>query len=434
MFLKLLTFTKTTAMRFKLKNLFLIIALIISSGAVYGAHDDEPNKKEKSGESKDLETHSEAPNSNLKAGESDVQSNAAVGLAALAGAKEAIFYSNGDIYVSTQTEAGKENESSMLIMGSAEFANMAQIYQKGITSLTGDFLSSKNVAPAAVTAIGALKPLFIDSEESGGTVRFIGKNNKQEIKRVGYRYKDGNNATQVATIGSDDKLTSTSYTINFPRLEVRKENFNTIGELDTYIANNAGYNVNEMGYVSVATNAAVKVEELDIVNGNRFSVDAKTAARELGLQSSTKPNATDAANWYKLHIGYADIRNMVGDANALPGHSEVALDLYDYDASKNDMAADGGLEDNSAKFLNSNSYNIGQSGGKDVYATYLRSFSSPFESLRADYMFYHVLTKPIQGSVTDHEYNGPIGDPKTQFEKEEVTFMQWMCRQIIFKT
>lgn len=45
MCLKQLTFTKTTAMSFKLKNLFFVIALAISTGVVYGAHDNDMGKK-----------------------------------------------------------------------------------------------------------------------------------------------------------------------------------------------------------------------------------------------------------------------------------------------------------------------------------------------------------------------------------------------------
>ncbi len=415
MCLKQLTFTKTTAMSFKLKNLFFVIALAISTGVVYGAHDNDGQEKGKPVATENEKQGNEALKSELNTKGGAPTINARAG-GVSASSKDAIFFSNGDMYVAGQDGAGKEHEASMLIVGSAEFGNEAQIYQKGITSLTGDFLSSKSSEALSKPESGELKQLFVDSDNSKGTIRFVGENNKQEIKRVGYRFKDAG-VIKFSGVSSDEKLKSPLYVLNFPRIEVRKEEVNTMADVDSYIAKYPGYDVKKVGYVSVATNAAVKVGELDIVNGNRFSVDAKTAARELEQSSGNKPNAIDAANWYRLHIGYADIRKMTGEDNLLPGHSEVDLDLYDYDDAKNGFIADGGLADVSDKFLNSNSYNVAKVNGRDVYATYLRGFSSPFESLRADYMFYHVLTKPVHGSITDHTSNGPLGDPKTQFEK-----------------
>lgn len=404
MYLRRLTFTKTTAMRFELKTLFLIIVLMLFTRVIHGQYSDVSQGQNEPTPRNENKITSQSASTQTAENEEPVQLRGPVtnDLEEGMDAEEGIFYSNAKMYVAGHNESGKEDEASMFIQGTAEFGNSAVIDQRGITSLTGHFVSSKNKAGEA--ELGGIVKLFNNPISEMGIIRFLGQWNKQEIKRVDYKSING----VITPVTSDEKLDEAAYLINFPRLQVRKENINKLSDIPTAPSSTGDlYDPKEMGYVSVATNVAIQVQELDITNGNRFSVDVKAAAKD-GADNS-------ATSWYKLNSGYADIVALTPetDASRNPGHSEVYLDLYKYTEGIGGGNLDTGELDQDIEVDTTNAYNVG--GASTRYATFMRGMASPFDDLRADYMFYHVLTAPDYGTVTGAD-NSPIGPPDTHFQ------------------
>lgn len=318
--------------------------------------------------------------------------------------KSNIFYSDAPMYVAPHEDA---KEPTMFILGSAEFSNGAQIKQKGVTALTGDFLSSKY----AIDENTEVKKLFLDPT-ADGVIRFMGQWNKQEIKRVPF------SATHEVP-KANAKLDHENYVLNFPKIEVQKEGFKTVGELDGLILSNTAkpYDPRRMGLVSVKTNASISAKELDITGGNRFSVDVYSNGLDEYGEIVSGDAAVTASNYYKVNSGYANLEKITGqgDSNAYPGHSEVNMVLYKYTEGQNDI--DQAQSD--PNVVATNTYSFKDDKGRDWTATFMRGMTSPFQKLRADYMFYHVLSKPgATGSITgaNPDPNAPISNPRTTLE------------------
>lgn len=343
--------------------------------------------------------------------------------------KAAIFYSAAEMYVAPNTEADK---TTMLVLGTTKYADTAKIVQKGITEMTGDFVLVKD---PAIPYDSKFKYLFADDVNNPGlgTVKFIGKWNKQSIAR---ETLDGLRAI-------DDYDTKVNRIANFPYLKVVKEGIVPVleggkavlkkPELQTteVLAGHAipEYDYDNMGVVVADPSIAMSVEKLDFTEGNRFSIDVESEGIYKNESVSSTLDNTDgakAARFYALNSAYVDIKELVTVASSqdvqFEGHSEVNMKLYKYsatDPSDPSQITDNAQEDVLVK--NTNTFqvtNVQINGGWDAgtfAASFLRGITSPFDTgLRADYMFYHVLAEPNSWSITS--FRDPIASPKTNLQ------------------
>lgn len=392
MYLLLLTFTKTTVMR--LKSLLLLIFLTqIFCAAVFGQSSTE----------KTVATKVEKKDSiQAKASRGIAPAFAASDITPLTGrednpvlldkmdSRKSIFYSNAQMYVAQNTKDDSSKDASIFIQGTAKFDNAAEILQIGESALTGDFVSLKD--DANKTDLGDVKPLFVvNADTKDGLIKFVGKKNKQYIVREDLTGKRLPNQKKVG------ETTGLEYVMDFPQLKVEKDGLSTVQA----IKGEAGYDVEKMGFVSVSSNVAMSVGKLDMTGGNRFSIDVVSE----GLEKDALAQAATKADYYKLNSAFVDIKTLVDGNGVDNGHSEVNLKMYD--------------ATNATSIEKTNT--IAVSGGTDGRATFLRGFGSPFSNLKADYMFYHVLTRPSATSITSSQ--GPIADPRTDIERGYGHFM-----------
>lgn len=439
-----LTFTKTTVM-----NVKLFLTILLSAFGVASLQAQEVNKITAGGTVNTIEiSQSKENKSSERRGVKNAEERTPVVMRANdviedgMQSKDGIFFSNGAIYVGANPSSpGTGDETpSLFIQGSAYFANQAQIEMEkgGVASLTGDFVSRKEGAADAVAAFGALEPLFVKTKDAVtqdvlGAIRFVGQWNKQDIYReypsfipaagepTWLRVADSrkfNSAKGQLTLAGQ----SESYILNFPSIQVRKEGISTLADIpDQDVTGTQTYNVEEMGMVAVSPNTAIIVEQLDLVGGYRFSVEGRTplvatygddqdaflTAWESYPDDSHRAEVTSMG--YTINYGYADVRSYAAAASGVnPGHTEVNMKSYFY-TKNHDVASTDGL----VKATNGLTVSKGTTD-PDYFLTYMRGISSPFTSLRSDYMFYHVLTEPTYGNVAG-ALNAPIASPQMKF-------------------
>ncbi len=284
-----------------------------------------------------------------------------------------VFYSKGKMYVKygSETDGTQSKSTTLYIKGSAEFADGSGIIQNGRTELTGDFINGKDpgVAGNGVDAGGEYAHLFKDPNSGNGVVAFVGKDNKQTIRRTG---------SLLANKGSQKKY---NY-IAFPTLHVDKT-VTDINAADPRL----------VGYVAVDSSAAVVVNKLyaplnaqNVLGGNRFVIQG----------------GYDAGNTQKMNLGQALILNDAG--SDLPGYSQVNLTYYKYNGASDD---DGAINPSTHEAATADNTLRKTVNGK-VW-NYLTGFTPPFEEMGTDYLFYHVFMKPNKNSLTSNQ--GTIMDP-----------------------
>lgn len=418
MYLLLLTFTKTTVMRFKSLLLFIVLVQFLGVSAFGKTLEDKVPSKTEADRTDSIQTRSAQPQAPAAlAGKSVKPSEDREDLPASPMAfhsRKSIFYSNAEMYVAKNKKkdsTGSEiQDASIYIEGTAKFDNAATIFQEGETALSGDFVSLKDNANKAT--VGRVVPLFTLTDSQDGVVRFMGKWNVQHIVRENLAGEPlYNNPLDNKIKVGDGSLNGAEFVMRFPTIKIDKDSLTTVADYVKAIRDGrkvgqntlAHYQPEKMGFVSVGTNVAMQVNKLDMTGGNRFSVDAIS----YGLEKEAAGEANiSPVDYYRVHTAYVDINNIasVGDD---AGHSEVNMQLYDA-SSKARIAA-------------TNEYKVKLADQTDKQATYLRGFTSPFNTLRADYMFYHVLTRPSASSITN--WRGPIWDPRTNIETGAGYFM-----------
>lgn len=338
------------------------------------------------------------------------------GLADGMSSRKSIFYSNAKIYVADNKKddgaGGKVDDASIFILGTAKFDNAAQLKLVGEASLTGDFVSVKDNANIATR--GKVASLFDHPDDISGVVRFSGKWNTQHIVReklTGERMPNNPLDNTLKIGGGDPSNTGWEYILYFPTIKVAKDNLTTVQQYKDAITQGAAgnpslkYDVEKMGFVSVNSNVAMSINKLDMRNGNRFSIDAVS----YGLEKKDAGVAdADIAkiDYYRLQSAYVDVRKLIADGDNA-GYSEVNLKMYDASSDK--------------RIEETNEYEVKLGSGDKLQASFLRGFTSPFNKLRSDYMFYHVLTIPTATSITGWE--GPVSDPKEFIEAGRGYFM-----------
>ena len=347
--------------------------------------------------------------------------------------RKSVFYSNAKIYVAENTNKAPGStttpDAAMYVEGTMKYDNQAEIHQAGETVLTGDFVSVKN---EGVTTSGTVTELF--KKENGtlpkGVVRFTGRS-RQHIVRESLDDKKtlANDLTNSLKVGADGK-----YVLEFPTIIVDKGQFSTLSAASDTIRLAYGGDVSQLlnkDLLVVNSNVAMSVEDLDISNGNRFSVDVNSFGLErAAIENAEYANITAKEDFYKINPAYVNIKKITG----VDGHTEVNMRLYDYEVAK------AGDKYNQDIYLDDDAYiaqtnrlqglNIPGSTEKRA-ATFLRGFTSPFDNLRADYMFYHVLTQPSASSMTS--WNGPISDPRTKITAGYGYFMAMDVSKEYFK-
>lgn len=354
--------------------------------------------------------------------------------------RKSVFYSNAKIYVAKNEKddgsGNVVNDASLFIQGSAIYDNASQNFQEGETSLTGDIVSWKN----QLRDQGAVELLFKQDPLAKGLIRFVGEWNAQYIVsensagQLLHVYVHGGNPSYIF----DNTYKVGNYVLNFPNIKVEKEGMLAITSLPPDLPADASigrplpvaYDVTKMGFVSVWPTVAMSVDELDLTGGNRFSNEVRSAGIDLyALRYKDFNETTSSSEYYRLISPYVDVKSMKEEniagpngAIAAAGHSEVNLRMYDYNASidnAQELKLDGNLED--TRLQASNTMSVTLDGGSSTHASFMRGFTSPFERLRTDYMFYNVLTKPSATSITD--WRNPVADPYTEIETGAGYFM-----------
>lgn len=358
-------------------------------------------------------------------------------------AKSDIFFSDAPMYVEKNKDEAGQDKVSMLVLGTMFFADNATITQVGETSLTGDFVSVKEAGTDT-------EKLFVETLDNNdvhtGTINFIGKWNKQVIKREVYGQKNHELVNAAYNVPADKLKAAPNMLLNFPKIKVNKEGIKTLADIQTITQKPAldeltvssldelpFYDFANMGYVAAAPNVSMSVKELDITGGNRFSAEMITEGLYQNSQAKGGISATDtdadkadAAKFYQLNSAYVDIDKLI-DGDGLDGYSEVGMRLYNY-SLRSDLspiddvygALEGSKKEEDTEVQRTNSYMVqvdipGKVSARQR-ATFFRGMTSPFEKLRADYMLYHLLTKPGESNVTG-DIGQPIGPPDTEIER-----------------
>lgn len=293
-----------------------------------------------------------------------------------------VFYSKGKMHVklnSSYTSGEVSGSTTLYIKGSAEFSDGSGIIQKGRTELTGDFINAKDLAKTTENA--GYENLFASPETAlnAGVIAFIGKDNKQTIRK----------ASTVAP-ASGSALQKATYYIAFPTLRIEK----TVSDLDL--------DPRTIGYVAVDSTAAVSINNL---------VAPKSSTNLLGTNRFVIEGGYDQTNKVKLNMGHALIKAVDADNTDLTGYSQVNLTMYKYDGTTDD----GAISNHEAGTSGANTLRSGDD------KNYMTGFTPPFSKMAADYLFYHVYMKPNQFSL--HSYEGAIGDPFSIMEAGKGYFM-----------
>jgi len=298
------------------------------------------------------------------------------------------FYSKGKMYVQykgTAAQKGETESTTLYIDGSAKFVTGASITQKGRTELTGDFVNGKNPSVDE----GAANQLFIgkSNTEDDGVIAFIGKGAEDPVTNLpkGTLQRIYGDVDEAGATWSRALQKSVNW-IDFPTIKVEKGLPG--GETDDW---------RKVGFVMVDSSAAVAVDYLNVPATDRFSVKA----------------SYDINNVYRMNSGHALIRSLSANTSQ-PTYSQVNFDFYKYeDDGAGNVTADDGAFDNDyaseAARPTASSSTFGGTLRQTDGWNRLMGFSPPFKELAADYMFYHVLTKPNGSSFTSWE--GPIVDP-----------------------
>lgn len=362
--------------------------------------------------------------------------------------KSQIFYSEGKMYVDGNTG------TTLFVQGSMLFKEGAKITQQGVTALTGDFVllntSAKNtdvprkylfdLNGLSLTNNNLFNPEGYKSNVNDyfnkGVVKFVGKYNQQDIYALYSSVSNPTVADFKLNINSEDR--QLGFIANFPKIQIEKDTYAFTASADhesdgmpklslstlsfsPALTPGTKYDPRKAGFVNVNDNVAVSVNQLELYGSNRFKANANSR----GLVSGSGTTTADKATWYKLNYSYLDINKLVGDtktssSGAPGGYSEFGMKLYDYTAGVDIAQTDD-------KVIKTNTYAIPNAQmpyapGENVQtnATFLRGLTSPFETLRADYLFFHVLSKPNQYSPDSYE--GVIAPPSTEVKKGEAYY------------
>lgn len=304
-----------------------------------------------------------------------------------------IFYSKGRMYVKYkdgEPNRGSAESTTLYIDGSAKFATHSAIEQKGRTELTGDFINAKDPRVLDDAAPNLFVNNDLGADEFAAMVAFVGGQYLDDSDPS----NPVNRSTRQWIYGVDslkswnaDEQKIKRY-IDFPTLSVEKS------------APGAEDDWRKVSLVTVDTSAAVKVHfvNANVANKNRFGVRS----------SYTADNKIKAGFLLIKHLSeYLD-----NNPKNFGAYSQVDFNLYDYDPSQSidDGKFQGSGYDSDRPLIDP------ATADKSLRATVngqvwnrLVGFTPPFEELGADYMFYHVLTKPSGSSITSWE--GPIVNP-----------------------
>ena len=302
-----------------------------------------------------------------------------------------VFYSKGKMHVkfnSSYTSGETTGSTTLYIKGSAEFSDGSGIVQNGRTELTGDFINGKD--PDATGVDPDYLNLFKDptATANAGVVAFIGKDNKQTIRR---------SDALIALLKGSQK--NKNY-ITFPTLRIEK-------------TTTVGLDPREYGFVAVDSSAAVVVNNL---------VAPLNLSNTLGTSRFVVEGGYDVTTPQKLNIGQALIVNdgelaSVGpDPTDLVGYSQMNLTMYKYNSVADDDGSNFSANHEVASVPVGG--NTLRDGNKKNYLT---GFTSPFKEMGNDYLMYHVLMKPDQTSLTSGK--GTITDPNYKMKAGYGYFM-----------
>lgn len=318
----------------------------------------------------------------------------------LKGQSDVIFYSEAPMHVKYKENEANKGESSsttLYVEGSVKFSTGSSIEQKGRTEITKDFINAKD--PRANEAEEA--HLFVNKTNKDastgtgtvatdveGVVAFIGKgeDGKSTLQRIYGVIPEGSSATI-------EEQKEKNW-IDFPTIAVEKGK--PTDPADDW---------RDVGYLKVDVTGSLSVDYVKALYGDRFAVDMKYAMDPLSTTSSPRI----------LNSGYALIKDVatVMKEKDKATYSQVNLELYKYDETTDDGAFI--LNSEGIPVADPNTYasdrrTLRNSSGWN----YLTGITTPFQSLGADYMFYHALTKPHGSSITSYE--GPIVDPYRKLE------------------
>lgn len=309
----------------------------------------------------------------------------------------------------------ENSDASMYVQGTMKYDNQAQVKQVGETILTGDFVSLKN--SDSIPTRGAVLGLFDDSDADAkkGYVNFLGEGRRQYIIREDAEGNPLASSVGLVDKGLDNKLKvgdNEEFVIKFPNIKVDKNPKVAAGNEFAWTVQglkdkmDAGYDIEKENLLVVGSNVAMSVNYLDLTNDNRFSIDVVSQGLEKSAQKA--PGTINELDYYRINPAYVKIGGI-----SPKGYNEVNMKLYKYDAGPAGDLESPMIHGTSVKETNMVSgltIPYGISGPDKGRATFMRGFTSPFDNLYTDYMFYNVITKPTYEKIAGNE--GPLASPQ----------------------
>lgn len=274
------------------------------------------------------------------------------------------LYSEGKMYVGAN--ATNANNPVMHVDGSMKFysaggaggttTGLTQVEQIGITELTGDFVDG--IATKAAT------PDILFTSASNGVISFVGEEKKQ------YIYRDQKNTAVKAANGYNY--------VNFPALRVdQKKKATTTNYYDV--------DMTKLLQVSVQPHVIMSAKDIQVGNSGRIGAFSVTA---------THGGAADPKNIYIPRLYIEKINN--GSPASTGGWMRYNLEL------------------NSGDFTNTSDATIFPVGGIKN-KRHLTPFSSPFQEIALDYMFYSFVMSAGINSGTGI-FGENLTDPRSKLK------------------
>lgn len=344
-----------------------------------------------------------------------------------ASSRASVLRSNGPMYIAETDGSG--DSTTMAVFGTAYFDmrdTITKMGQAGNIDLYGDFIAIDTIVNTTAnhalyqTGDKVVGNTFnpegnkaVADYANQGLITFKGSWN---VQRIDVETEDG------LPILNNEASRSFNSILNLPRVKVSKEAIAGLSGVSSHIVDTdtlKAYDPYRMGFVSVGSNAAVSINELDLTGGNRLSVDAISSGLEAVAVANASGTTTTASadQYYKVNFGYLDINSQVKPSGTVKdGFGELNMRLYSFDPTNEDNTQGDDT------FLKTSTSAVTEvfSGSGARNAVFLRGFTSPFDELHADYMLYNVLTKPEGSRMTGDD--GTITKPETQINAGEGYF------------
>lgn len=271
-----------------------------------------------------------------------------------------VFYNTGKMFVGKNAAgSGGEVPSSIYVYGSAKVVDGSEIDQRGVTTITGDFINGQN-------DINAPK-VFKESSEKGTIVFANPKSSKTENKKF-----------QFPIGGTDPTIgKGTLAEFDFDLMYKQEIRFESTANKKNHFINFPNIEVKSKSYLALNSNAAATVEKVTTDVGAVFSIEGRYKTVDK-IGGGTTNRAVEYG-----HLIMNDTPELVYDLPTVKpdyqtkySYHMLDLQLYDY----NDPAGT-----NNAPTI---------PGLLEYDPVNLSGITSPFSKLSKDYFFFHTIFSP----------------------------------------